>query len=353
MRRRLARALDAGSDEVLLQMVLDDSVERASPGVAGAVLHARKYVPTTKKVPLRGNFFGGSYVLEGMDRVPAPTGQAAERLYHDLRSLIASARERVAQTANSSLVMLYWAIGRRISTEVLQGRRAAYGERVLAVLSDKLTSEFGRGFTKPALVRMAQFATKFAKQEIVATLSQQLGWSHFVELIPLDDRLRLDFYAEMCRLERWSVRTLRKKIGSMLYERTALSKKPEKLAELELKGLREADKLTPDMVFRDPYLLDFLDLHGNYQETDLEAAILREMEAFILELGVGFSFVARQKRMQIGDRDYYLDLLFYHRKLKRLVAIELKLERFKVRWNSISAGWRRMSDSPERPLPSA
>lgn len=231
---------------------------------------------------------------------------------------------------------------------MLQGRRAAYGERVLEELSDKLTSEFGRGFTKPALVRMAQFATKFAKQEIVATLSQQLGWSHFVELIPLDDRLRLDFYAEMCRLERWSVRTLRMKIGSMLYERTALSKKPEKLAELELKGLREADKLTPDMVFRDPYLLDFLDLHGNYQETDLEAAILREMEAFILELGVGFSFVARQKRMQIGDRDHYLDLLFYHRKLKRLVAIELKLERFKAEFKGQMELYLRWLEAHER-----
>lgn len=169
----------------------------------------------------------------------------------------------------------------------------------------------------------------FQDAKIVQTLSGQLGWSHFIELISMTDALKRDFYAEMCRLERWSVRVLREKIGGMLYERTALSRKPAKLAALELKKLRDEDKLSPDLVFRDPYFLDFLGLKGAYQEKDLEAAILREMEAFILEMGVGFTFVARQKRMQVGGNDYYLDLLFYHRKLKRLVAIELKLDKFK------------------------
>lgn len=145
----------------------------------------------------------------------------------------------------------------------------------------------------------------------------------------MGNALQRDFYAEMCRIENWSVRTLRDKIGGMLYERTALSKKPEKLAALEIKKLRQEDKLTPDMVFRNPYFLNFLGLKGAYQEKDMEAAILREMEAFILELGTGFAFMARQKRMQIGGNDYYLDLLFYHRGLKRLVAIELKLDKFK------------------------
>jgi predicted nuclease of restriction endonuclease-like (RecB) superfamily len=145
----------------------------------------------------------------------------------------------------------------------------------------------------------------------------------------MDDPLKRDFYAEMCRVERWSCRTLEKKISSMLFERTALSKKPEKLAAMELKELRDEDKLTPDLVFRDPYLLDFLHLKDTYSEKDLESAILREMETFILELGVGFAFVERQKRMQMDHKDYYLDLLFYHRHLRRLVAIELKLEEFK------------------------
>jgi len=125
-------------------------------------------------------------------------------------------------------------------------------------------------------------------------------------------------------------RILEKKISGMLFERTALSKKPAKLAKQELAALREEDKLTPDLVFRDPYFLDFLGLKDTYSEKDLEAAILRELETFILELGVGFTFVARQKRITVDHEDYYLDLLFYHRKLRRLVAIELKLDKFKA-----------------------
>jgi predicted nuclease of restriction endonuclease-like (RecB) superfamily len=158
----------------------------------------------------------------------------------------------------------------------------------------------------------------------------QLGWTHFLHIIPIDDSLKRDFYAEMCRVERWSTRTLAKRIQSMLFERTALSRKPEKTIENDLKLLREEDRLSPDLVFRDPYILDFLSLKDTYAEKDVEAAILREMEFFILELGAGFAFVERQKRMQIDDRDYYLDLLFYHRKLRRLVAIDLKIGDFEA-----------------------
>jgi predicted nuclease of restriction endonuclease-like (RecB) superfamily len=166
---------------------------------------------------------------------------------------------------------------------------------------------------------MVQFAEGFPDERIVVTLSRQLGWSHFVAIIPLDDDLKRDFYAEMCRIERWSVRTLRQKIGGMLFERTALSKKPKKLIREELDTLRTDDKLTPDLVFRDPYFLDFLGLKDRYIERDIEDAIMREMENFILELGVGFTF---------DNDDYYLDLLFYHRGLRRLVAIDLKLRDF-------------------------
>ncbi|HVW99639.1 MAG TPA: YhcG family protein, partial [Candidatus Babeliaceae bacterium] len=153
-------------------------------------------------------------------------------------------------------------------------------------------------------------------------------WSHFLEIIYLSQDLQRDFYAEMCRIERWSVRELRKKIGGMLYERTALSKKPAKLIKMELKKLRENDKMTPDLVFREPYFLDFLGMKETYSEKDLESAILRELEDFMLELGDGFTFIARQKRITIDKRDYYIDLLFFHRKLRRLVAIELKLGKF-------------------------
>jgi predicted nuclease of restriction endonuclease-like (RecB) superfamily len=193
-----------------------------------------------------------------------------------------------------------------------------------------LAPEFGEGFGTRNLFRMVRFAEVFPDEPIVVTLSRQLSWSHFVEIIPFDDPLKRDFYAEMCRLERWSVRTLRDKIGGMLFERTALSRKPAELARQELAALREEDRLTPDLVFRDPYFLDFLGLADTYSEKDLEQAILRELENVVLELGAGFAFVARQKRMVIGRKDYYLDLLFYHRILRRLVAVELKLEPFEA-----------------------
>ena len=252
-----------------------------------------------------------------------------DTLLQDLRTLIADARQSVAQAVNSALVILYWKVGQRIRKDILKDKRAAYGKEIFSTLSRKLVAEFGAGFSRPNLFRMVRFAEVFMDEEIVVTLSAQLGWSHFVEIVPLKDELQRDFYAEMCRIERWDVRTLRQKIGGMLFERTALSKKPAELAKQELDALREEDKLTPDLVFRDPYFLDFLGLKDTYSEKDLETAILREMESFILELGVGFTFVERQKRIAVEDDDFYLDLLFYHRKLRRLVAIELKLDKFK------------------------
>ncbi len=138
---------------------------------------------------------------------------------------------------------------------------------------------------------------------------------------------------------RWSVRTLRKKIDGMLFERTALSKKPDQLIRQELDALREEDQLTPDLVFRDPYLLGFLGLRDTYAEKDLEAAILREMEAFILELGVGFAFLERQKRITVDDEDYYLDLLFYHRPLRRLVAEDTAMATYILLWDPRYEVW--------------
>jgi len=251
-------------------------------------------------------------------------------LLDDLRSLIRQTRESVAQAVNSALVLLHWEVGQRVRTEILKSQRATYGEEIVPTLSAQLATEFGNGFGKRNLFRMIQFAEVFPDRQIVAALSRQLSWSHFVEIIPLPQDLQRDFYAEMCRLERWSVRTLRAKIGGMLFERTAIAKQPEKVIRRELQALRDEDQVTPDLIFRDPYVLDFLRLHGAYSEDDLEQAILRDLENFILELGGGFTFVARQKRMVIGRKDYYLDLLFYHRILHRLVAIELKLEAFEA-----------------------
>ncbi|MCL2640412.1 MAG: PDDEXK nuclease domain-containing protein [Phycisphaerales bacterium] len=234
-------------------------------------------------------------------------------LLHDLRSLILATRQTVATAVNATMTMLYWRIGQRIQKDILGETRAEYGEEILSTLSKELVAEFGPGFSWPNLSRMVALAEAFPDEKILATLSQELSWSHFVELLPLNQYLQRDFYAEMCRIERWSVRTLRQKIGSLLYERTAISKKPAKLIAAELKQLRSEDQLTPDLIFRDPYLLDFLGLKDTYAEKDLEAAILRDMESFILELGVGFAFVTRQKRMTIDGKDYYLDLLFYVR----------------------------------------
>ena len=252
------------------------------------------------------------------------------KLLTDLRTLITRAREGFARQANSALVILYWRIGQRIRQDILKKKRGEYGQEIVATLSQQLTVEFGRGFSRFALSRMMLLVEYFPDEKIVATLSQQLGWSHFVEILPIKDATQRDFYAEMCRVEGWSVRILREKITGQLYQRTALAKRPAKQIRQELAQLRTQDKLSPDLVFRDPYLLDFLGLKDTYSEKDLETAILRELENFILELGVGFTFVERQKRITVDGEDYYLDLLFYNRKLRCLVAIELKLGKFKA-----------------------
>jgi len=251
-------------------------------------------------------------------------------LHSDVTKLIHRARLATASAVNSALVFLYWQIGTRIDQELFKSKRARYGEEILQTPSAELVPEYGRGFGERNLWQMVKFARTFSDPKILQTLSAELGWSHFVELLFIKDRLKREFYAEMCRVERWSVRTLKSKVSGMLFERTALSKKPGKLISRELKELRQKDKLTPDLVFRDPYFLDFLGLKETYNEKDIESAILFALQKFILEIGTGFTFVARQKRIIIDGKDYYLDLLFYHRGLRRLVAIELKLGRFQA-----------------------
>lgn len=251
-----------------------------------------------------------------------------EVLFDEIRSLIEETRSRVASTVNSALVLMNWHIGKRINDEILQNKRAEYGNEIVVTLSQQLTAEYGKGFTRANLFRMVQFAEIYPDIEIVASLTRQLTWTHVVELLPIKDQLKRDFYAEMCRIERWNVRTLRGKIQGMLFERTAISRKPEETIKTELAELRDEDKLTTDLVFRDTYFLDFLGLSDTFSEKDLENAILRELERFLLELGVGFAFVARQKRITVDGDDFYIDLLLYHRELRRLVVIELKLGKF-------------------------
>lgn len=256
--------------------------------------------------------------------------EAGDALLTEITALIEESRGQVARTVNSVLTMLYWQIGKKINHEVLKGGRAQYGKQIVATLSGQLQQAYGKGFSRPALNRMCLFNTRFPDVAICATLSDKLSWSHFIELIPLKEPLKRDFYAEMCRVERWSVRKLRDQINSMLYERTALSRKPDEVIAHEIETLRREDRLTPELVFKDPYFLDFLGVKDRYLEKDLEDAILRELEQFLLELGGGFAFLARQKRIQIDSDDYYIDLLFYHRTLNRLIAIDLKLGDFKA-----------------------
>ena len=250
-------------------------------------------------------------------------------LAKEIGEMIVAARQQVGQVANATLTTLYWQVGVRIRKDVLQHKRADYGQAIVAGLGRQLETRFGRGFGEKNLHRMVQFAEPFPDAEIVASLRRQLGWTHFKALIPMREPLKRDFYAEVSRVEGWSTRTLQQKIDGMLYERTALSKKPEKLIRQELAGLRQSDRLTPDLVFQDPYLLDFLGLRDTISESDLEGALLREIERFLLELGAGFAFVERQKRITLDGDDYYIDLLFFHRRLRRLVVIELKIGDFK------------------------
>ncbi|HHW7507885.1 TPA: PDDEXK nuclease domain-containing protein [Mannheimia haemolytica] len=248
---------------------------------------------------------------------------------NEISQLIQSSKQRMTVAVNAELTLLYWHIGKRINDYILQGERAEYGQEVVKNLAQSLTEQFGKGWSKRHLNYTMQFAATFPNLEIVHTLCAQLSWSHFKLIIAIDEPIKREFYATMATQERWSVRTLDDRIGSLLFERTAISKKPDETIIAELSLLRDKGEYNQSMVLKDPYILDFLDLNDRYMERDLEDAILREIEQFLLELGAGFTFVARQKRIQIDNDDFYIDLLFYNRKLKRLIAIELKTESFK------------------------
>ncbi|MDX2098073.1 MAG: PDDEXK nuclease domain-containing protein [Leptolyngbyaceae cyanobacterium bins.59] len=258
----------------------------------------------------------------------------SDLLFQEIGQLIDAAKQRAAVAINAEITLLYWQVGRRIQAEVLQGQRAEYGKQVIGLLSKQLTHSYGKGWGERQLRHCLQFAEAFPDQEIVNTLCSKLSWSHLRILSGIDDPLKRDFYIELAHLEQWSVRQLQERINSMLFERTALSRKPEDTIRHDLDKLRQDRQISPDLLLKDPYVLDFLNLSDRYFEKDLEDAILREIEQFLLELGAGFTFVARQKRLQIDTDDFYIDLLFYNRKLKRLVAIDLKLGNFRPEYKS-------------------
>lgn len=252
-----------------------------------------------------------------------------DQLYNDVSNLIEKAKVQVVSHVNTEFVILNWNIGKRIKNELLDNKKPEYGKRVIKELSKRLIEKYGRGYSYSNLYRMLQINEDFEDFENFATLSQKLSWSHFVEIVKMDTDIKRKFYTTMCMNENWSVRTLKERVDSALFERTAISKKPEQTIINDLQLLTNENKMTTDLFFRDPYILDFLELKDTYSEKDLENAIINELEKFILEMGNDFAFLARQKRITIDGRDYYMDLLFYHRKLKRLVVIELKLDEFK------------------------
>ncbi|MDD2906154.1 MAG: PDDEXK nuclease domain-containing protein [Sulfurimonas sp.] len=263
-----------------------------------------------------------------------------------LREIVIDSKKSAVQNVNSILTLMYWEIGNTINKEILKDSRAKYGKEIVVTVSRELVGEFGRGFEEKNLRRMIQFATTFEKEKVV-TLSRQLSWSHFLVILPLKDELQRDFYLQICQSQKWSVRTFRDRVNSMLYERTALSKKPDELIAYEIETLAKG-KVSQDALLKDPYLLDFLDLQDRFLEKDLEDAILRQLEQFILELGHGFSFVARQKRIQLDGNDFYIDLLFYNRNLKKLVAIDLKIGEFKASYKGQMELYLRWLDKYEK-----
>lgn len=250
-------------------------------------------------------------------------------LLGDISPLIDYAKNNTAKAINYNVLTLYWNIGRIVKTELLYDTRADYGKKIVSNLSDELTKEYGRGYSKRNLFNMMRIYDFFSDFEIVQSLTAQLSATHILEIIKIDDKIKRDFYLTMCTNENWSVRSLKDRINSMLFERTLISKKPDETIINDLAMLKNEKRMSTDLFFRDPYVLDFLGLNDTYSEKDFESAILAELEKFILEMGIDFAFLARQKRISIDNEDYYIDLLFYHRKLRRLVLIELKLGKFK------------------------
>ncbi|MEY4905577.1 MAG: hypothetical protein RLZZ292_3392 [Bacteroidota bacterium] len=283
-----------------------------------------------------------------MEKTPIQIAAISQKIVTVITQYMDQTRLKLAVTLSTETVLSYWYIGKAIEDHLLNGQRAKYGQHVITSISSHMTQKYGRGFSYTALTRMMRFYRQFPDIQIVATLSQQLSWSHFVELLPVEDTLKRNFYLQLCLHEHWSLRVLREKIDTMLYERTALSKLPENTILNELQTLQQEGTITPELVFRDPYILDFLELKDTFSEYDLETAILNHLQTFIIELGSDFAFLARQKRIIIDGEDFYIDLLFYHRGLKRLIAIDLKLGRFKAAYKGQMELYLRWLDKYER-----
>ncbi|MDI9311662.1 MAG: PDDEXK nuclease domain-containing protein [Limnohabitans sp.] len=254
-------------------------------------------------------------------------------LTEQIVQLIESSKNKVALFLNKEVTILYWSVGNYILNHFKSKNEIVYGKQILATLSQHLTEKFGKGFSYSAITRMIKVAENFNEEKIV-TLSQQLSWSHCIELASVENKIQQKFYLEMAIHHKWNLRLLRQQIDAMLFERTILASKPEEVIVDTLQNIENNKSVSTDLVFKNTYILDFLQLPYNYSEKELENALINNIEAFILELGSGFAFIERQKRISVDAVDYHLDLLFYHRKLNRLIAIDLKLGKFKPEYKS-------------------
>ena len=274
--------------------------------------------------------------------------QSEKQLYSDVCQIIDETRTRVAVYVNAEVCMTNWHIGKRIKEDVLYNQRAEYGQQVVKNLSVRLTERYGKGWGYATLQHCVRAAYTFEEAEIVYAVRTQFSWTHLRSLMSISDPLARKFYMQMCQYEHWSTRTLEQKIDSQLYERTAISRRPEEVIRQTLEESGEKNVLVPELVFRSSYFLDALGLPDSFSEKDLESAIISQMQTFISEMGTDFAFLARQKRITVDATDYYIDLLFYHRGLRRLVAIDLKLGKFKPEHEGQMRLYLRYLDKNER-----
>lgn len=269
-----------------------------------------------------------------MSKTENITNIEINELYNSVFKLISDARKRVAVYVNAETTLLNFKVGEYINTFILEGDRAAYGKFIILKLSEQLNLNFGSGWSEKHLRHCLRSAETFTEAQIVSAVQRQLSWTHIKILTYEKDVMKRDFYLEMAILNHWNTRTLSEQIDKMLYERTAIATKPYDCIEKAIDNLKEENIIHPDLIFKSSYILDFMGLKSNYSELDIESALVANLQQFIMELGNGFAFLERQKRIQIDAIDYHLDLLFYHRKLKRLIAIDLKLGKFKPEYKS-------------------
>jgi predicted nuclease of restriction endonuclease-like (RecB) superfamily len=257
-------------------------------------------------------------------------------------SLIEQAKLQAVLNVNKKLLALYWQIGKGI---LQKQEKFGWGAQVVEQLAKDLSISFP---DDKSLLHCLRVAETFSEEEILSAVRRQFSWTHIKTLCYISDPLARQFYMEMCRIEHWDTRTLDAKIDAQLYERTAISRKPEEVIKQELDQLKNDNTLNPDLVFRSSYFLDMLGLSDVFSEKDLETAIVTQLQNFICEMGTDFAFLGRQKRITVDAVDYYIDLLFYHRSLHRLVVIDLKLGKFKPEYEGQMLLYLRYLNNNER-----